>query len=225
MKTLSSFSDLKSVGAKLKEEAELRLEEKRRAAERAARRRQEASLFSSAMSDMGVRPLKKEERADTGKRRPQPIPHQSIAERKAVLHASVSDEVDTLVFLQSEDGRCYWREGLSPDICRKLRRGDWTVQNHLDLHGLRTDAAREAVLEFLRSSQKAGARCVRIVHGKGNGSPGHQPVLKKKVRRWLKQCGTVMAFAEAPEIDGGAGAVLVLLSASPRTLSTGAPHL
>lgn len=144
-------------------------------------------------------------------RNPHRFPRQTQAEHKAVLQASISDDVDPLTFLQSEDGRCFWRDGLPPDICKKLRRGDWTVQNHIDLHGLRVDPAREAVMQFLKASQKSGARCVRIVHGKGYGSEGGHSVLKEKVRRWLKQCDCVMAFAEAQEIDGGSGALIVLL--------------
>ena len=214
-KTFSSFADLMKAGKELKQQA-LELEaQRKREAEAANKRSKEAREFGRAMRDMGVEPLKAAaSRVEKGLKKCPPVPRQAIAERKAVLEASISDEVDTLIFLQSEDGLCYWREGLSPDLCKKLRRGDWTVQNHLDLHGLRTDPARLAVLEFLKSSQKAGARCVRIVHGKGNGSPDRQPVLKGKVRRWLKQCASVMAFAEAPEIDGGAGAVLVLLAGS-----------
>ena len=76
---------------------------------------------------------------------------------------------------------------------------------------LSVDPAREAVMQFLKASQKSGARCVRIVHGKGYGSEGGHSVLKEKVRRWLKQCDCVMAFAEAQEIDGGSGALIVLL--------------
>ena len=76
---------------------------------------------------------------------------------------------------------------------------------------LSVDPAREAVMQFLKASQKSGARCVRIVHGKGYGSEGGHSVLKEKVRRWLKQCDCVMAFAEAHEIDGGSGALIVLL--------------
>lgn len=218
-KTFSSFADLMKAGKALKQQA-LELEaQRKREAEAADKRSREAREFGRAMRDMGVEPLKgaaPRVEKEKGLKKSPPVPRQAIAERKAVLEASISDDVDTLIFLQSEDGLCYWREGLSPDLCRKLRRGDWTVQNHLDLHGLRTDPARLAVLEFLRSSQKAGARCVRIVHGKGNGSPDRQPVLKGKVRRWLKQCASVMAFAEAPEIDGGAGAVLVLLAAASK---------
>ena len=223
MTTINSFADLLKVGKELKKQAAAIEAEKKKAAEAADRRTREAREFSNAMRDMGVEPLAASPRADKGKKKLPPIPRQTIADRKAVLDESISDDVDTLIFLQSEDGLCYWREGLSPDLCRKLRRGEWTVQNHIDLHGLRSDPARSAVLDFLRSSQKQGARCVRIVHGKGYGSPDRQPVLKGKVRRWLKQCDSVMAFSEAPEIDGGAGAVLVLLAAAGKNPSGNKP--
>ena len=52
---------------------------------------------------------------------------------------------------------------------------------------------------------------MRIVHGKGLGSPGKQPVLKSKVQRWLVQKNEVQAFVQAPPVQGGAGALLVLL--------------
>ena len=217
MSTMNSFSDLKKIGKALKEQQQRREEEIRLAKARESKRQKEAELFQKAMKDMGVSRISHTERAADGKPKPNPLPRQTVADNKAVLASSLSDEVDSLIFLQSEDGLCFWREGLPPDICRKLRRGDWTVQNHIDLHGLRVDPARNAVMQFLKSSEKAGARCVRIVHGKGFGSVGHQPVLKDKVRRWLKQCGSVMAFAEAPEIDGGSGAVLVLLRGRPKT--------
>ena len=218
MTTINSFSGLKAVRKELAEKARLAEEERKQAAEEKARRSRGARYFYAEMAGMGVEPLragKLKGRAEVSSPKPAPIPRQSKEEHRAVLRASLSDEVDPLTFLQSEDGRCFWREGLSPDLCRKLRRGDWTVQNHIDLHGMRVDPAREAVFGFLKASQKAGARCVRIVHGKGYGSEGHQPVLKEKVRRWLKQCRCVMAFAEAPETDGGAGAVLVLLESVP----------
>ena len=211
MDTMHSFSDLKKIGKALKEQQQRREEEIRKAKALESKRQKEAGIFQKAMKDMGVSRIRTESRADGGKPKPGPFPKQTQADNKAVLASSLSDEVDSLIFLQSEDGLCYWREGLPPDICRKLRRGDWTVQNHIDLHGLRVDPARNAVMQFLKASEKAGARCVRIVHGKGFGSVDRQPVLKDKVRRWLKQCSCVMAFAEAPENDGGSGAVLVLL--------------
>ncbi|CPO65095.1 Probable DNA endonuclease SmrA [Bordetella pertussis] len=87
-----------------------------------------------------------------------------------------------------------------------------TARNpELDLHGLRVEQARHAVLSFLDECLEHGIRCVRIVHGKGYGSQGLEPVLKDKARTWLVQKADVLAFSEAPERGGGAGALLVLL--------------
>ena len=93
----------------------------------------------------------------------------------------------------------------------KLRRGKWSIQRQLDLHGLRSDDARDALAAFLRESCKQGVRCVRVVHGKGLGSPGKAPVLKNKVHGWLAQRSEVLAFVQARPLDGGAGALVVLL--------------
>ena len=87
------------------------------------------------------------------------------------------------------------------------------IKSQIDLHGLRTDEARTAVAEFLRDSVKQDHRCVRIIHGKGLGSVGKEPVLKDKVKRWLVQKDEVLAFCQAPPRDGGAGALLVILKA------------
>ena len=87
------------------------------------------------------------------------------------------------------------------------------MQEQLDLHGLRTDEAREAVGLFLRHAVRKGLRCVRIIHGKGLGSVNKEPVLKSKVRNWLVQKDEVMAFCQARAADGGSGALVVLLKA------------
>ncbi len=97
------------------------------------------------------------------------------------------------------------------DVIRKLRRGEWVPQDKVDLHGLRSDEAREALSEFLRRSVRNGVRCVRVIHGKGIGSPDKLPVLKGKVRSWLVQKEEVIAFVQAREALGGAGALMVLL--------------
>ena len=94
----------------------------------------------------------------------------------------------------------------------RLRRGQWTIQRQLDLHGLRRDAARDALAAFIRQAERDGLRCVRVVHGKGHGSPGREPVLKDKVKRWLVQKSQVIAFTQASAADGGHGALLVLLA-------------
>jgi DNA-nicking Smr family endonuclease len=96
-------------------------------------------------------------------------------------------------------------------VLNKLRRGTWAIQGQIDLHGLRRDEAREALSGFIRQSHQQGRRCVRVVHGKGHGSPGKAPVLKAKVQRWLAQRREVIAFAQAPGPQGGAGALVVLL--------------
>ncbi|MEG0445850.1 MAG: Smr/MutS family protein, partial [Comamonas sp.] len=86
------------------------------------------------------------------------------------------------------------------------------------LHGLRSDEAREALGQFIRLSHRTGIRCVRIVHGKGLGSPGRMPVLKSKVQRWLVQKKEVLAFVQARPAEGGAGALVVLLQPGKRQL-------
>ena len=86
-----------------------------------------------------------------------------------------------------------------------------SIQRQLDLHGLRVDEAREALGQFIRHAHKTGLRCVRVVHGKGLGSPGKSPVLKSRVQRWLVQKNEVLAFVQARPMDGGAGALVVLL--------------
>ncbi len=94
---------------------------------------------------------------------------------------------------------------------RKLRRGQWPVQDNLDLHGLASDAARRLLLEYLREATLHGLRCVCVIHGKGWQTGGGEGILKIRVRHWLTQCAEVLAFCEAPPNAGGGGAVRVLL--------------
>ena len=93
----------------------------------------------------------------------------------------------------------------------KLRRGQWTVQAELDLHGHDSDEAHDALADFLDEARGVGMRCVRVIHGKGMSSPNREPVLKGKVRRWLQRWDDVLAYCEAPRHAGGGGAVIVLL--------------
>jgi hypothetical protein len=98
-----------------------------------------------------------------------------------------------------------------PDVVARLRRGHWSIQRELDLHGLRREEARDELAAFMREAKLRGWRCLRVVHGKGLGSPGREPVLKGKVQRWLGQHGDVLAFTQASAPQGGAGALIVLL--------------
>ncbi len=185
----------------------------REAAER-ARREAAAHLFRQAVAD--VTPLPEAGRvAPERLGRAQPPPHARQRERdeQAVLREALSDDFDPVTLLDTDSELGYLRQGVAPDTLRRLRRGTWTVQADLDLHGLRREDARAALAEFVAEAARRGLRCLRVVHGKGLGSAGRQPVLKGKVRAWLAQKQEVIAFCTAPPAQGGAGALLVLLRA------------
>lgn len=181
----------------------------RAVAEAAERERRERSLFAHSVGP--VQPVLRGPRRQLQRVPPTPVPRQRQADEAAALAASLADEVDVDSLLDTDEALSFRRPGIGPDVVRKLRRGVWVLQAQCDLHGLRRDAARERVAAFLRESVAAGLRCVRVVHGKGNGSPGRAPVLKAKVRGWLVQSDAVIAFAQARAADGGNGALVVLL--------------
>lgn len=150
-----------------------------------------------------------------------PAPQPAPALRRANALGETATRADTgvsdggeITHLLSEGGTAFVRSDAAPDTARNLRRGQWRAGAELDLHGLRVEQARHALLSFLDECQEHGIRCVRIVHGKGYGSQGLEPVLKDKARTWLVQKNEVLAFSEAPEREGGAGALLVLLRQS-----------
>jgi DNA-nicking Smr family endonuclease len=111
------------------------------------------------------------------------------------------------------DALAFQRPGVRTQVVRRLRRGLIPIEDELDLHGLSQTAAREQLAEFLEYSRTAGRRCVRIIHGKGYRSGARGPVLKMAVDLWLRRHLDVMAFTSARAIDGGTGAVYVLLRA------------
>jgi DNA-nicking Smr family endonuclease len=161
-----------------------------------------------------VKPLPDKRLAHFKKEPPAPRPMQYQEDEKAVLIEAISDEFDVGTLLDVDDLLSFRRPGIGPDVTRKLRRGDWSIQRQLDLHGLRRDEAREQLSFFIREVHKQGIRCVRVVHGKGLGSPGKAPVLKSRVHSWLVQKQEVLAFVQAKPADGGGGALVVLLMAS-----------
>ncbi len=140
-------------------------------------------------------------------------PRQSRADERAALAESLGDAaLDASAEFEPEQS--YLRPGLRSDVLRKLRRRFWTIQAELDLHGHNRSEAHEALRAFVATSHQAGLRCVRVIHGKGHSSPGREPVLKGQVRRWLQRTDLVLAYCEPAAVDGGSGAVLVLLKAS-----------
>ncbi|MBL8362467.1 MAG: Smr/MutS family protein [Rubrivivax sp.] len=182
-------------------EAAARLERERRAAEERERR-----VFADA-----VGPVTKVQAHPRPPRvPPQPVPHQRQRDERAVL-AEAMQGVDPATLLRTDDALGFRRPEVGEEVLVRLRSGHWAIQGEIDLHGLRRDEAREQLAAFLRLAQRRGQRCLRVVHGKGNGSPGREPVLKGKVHRWLSQHAGVLAFAQAGANDGGAGALIVLL--------------
>jgi DNA-nicking Smr family endonuclease len=145
------------------------------------------------------------------KPRPPAAARQRERDEAAVMLEAISDEFDVQSLLDTDDALSYRGADIGPEVVRKLRRGVWAIQAQLDLHGLRREEARERLNRFVHDAKRAGLRCVRVIHGKGNGSPGREPVLKRKVQTWLVQKKEVIAFTQARASDGGNGALLVLL--------------
>ncbi len=164
--------------------------------------------FRDAVAD--VEPLAPRRRASP-RRAAAPVPRQTRRDERAALAESLAGPVSVDDALESGEELSFLREGYPRDTLRKLRRGHWTVEASLDLHGMNRDEAAAAVGEFLRHCAQRGQRCVRIVHGRGLGSPNREPVLKGKLRKWLPPRGDVLAFCQAPRVHGGGGAALVLL--------------
>jgi DNA-nicking Smr family endonuclease len=159
---------------------------------------------------LGVEPLPRSRRAVLRRARPAPFPRQTRLDERAALAESLGP-VSLDDALDSGEELSFIRNGYSRDALRKLRRGHWVVEDHLDLHGMNRLAAAVSVNEFLRGSMARRLRCVRIVHGKGLGSHNREPVLKGMLRKWLPRRAEVLAFSQAPAVHGGSGAVLVLL--------------
>ncbi len=145
---------------------------------------------------------------------PPAIPHQRGLDEAAALDESLYGPLLSDLFLEGGDEAAWRRDGISLRMLRDLRRGRWVVQASLDLHGHTRDEARAALATFLAECQVSAQRCIRIVHGKGQHSPGREPVLKHLVLSWLSRRREVLAFCQARPIDGGAGAVIVLLQAA-----------
>ena len=211
---IRDLKDLKAVRREL--QARDRLDAERLAALQAAaaQARAEKELFVRAVGRVVALPPKHRpgHKASVARARPAPVAAQLLRDEQAVMHEALSDEFDVETLLHIDETLSFRRTGIGPDVTRKLRQGDWSIQRHLDLHGLRRDAAREALAAFIREARKAGLRCVRVVHGKGLGSPGKAPVLKGRVQSWLVQKKEVLAFVQARPAQGGAGALVVLLA-------------
>ena len=166
------------------------------------------SLFREEVRD--VTPLRPVNHAVHHTRKLPLIPLQTLADEQQVLLDMLSDEYDPTE-LQPGDMLSYCRPGLQYKVFRKLRSGQYRVAAELDLHGLNARQAKQMLLQFLHYVHPGMGECVRIIHGKGNRSDYRGPVLKTKINHWLCQHDRVLAFHSARPVDGGTGAVYVLL--------------
>lgn len=188
-------------------------------------------LFTSAMD--GVVPLARGPHATIAGPPPATAHARPVSEEAETL-AALSDLVAGVARFDVTDTREYvegFVVGLDPRVVRRLRRGDFAWQAHLDLHGLTATEAHAAVDHFILDSFRAGRRCVLIVHGRGLNSKDRTPVLKERLKTWLAHgriAKVVLAFSTARPCDGGAGALYVLLRrerrARPIRVTEGAKH-
>jgi DNA-nicking Smr family endonuclease len=167
----------------------------------------DGSAFRDAMR--GIRRHAPSERAAPHRRLPAPEPRHSTADERAVI-AELLSGPDPDAF-ESGDTLSYRAPGVQEGVLRQLRRRNFRIDGELDLHGLNQVKARAAVVAFIAHCRDRDWRCVRIIHGKGNGSPNSGPVIKQRLDGWLRKVRDVMAFCSARPEDGGTGAVYVLL--------------
>ncbi len=174
-----------------------------------AREEETHSLFRAEVAD--VAPLGPHGRfLHPGGRLP-PIPLSSLRDAREAILESLTEPIRWDEGAETGEELSYVRPGLSRQVLRRLRRGEWIVQAELDLHGLTVALAKHELADFLLECQRQGIRCVRIVHGKGLRSPNREPVLKLHLRHWLARRQEVLAYVQARPADGGGGAVVALL--------------
>jgi len=169
----------------------------------------DAALFREAMRD--VKPIATRAKVLPTQRKPPARARFTAADRAMVLVESLQG-IGAGESTDTGDEISFRRMGVQDGVMRKLKRGEYRVEEVCDLHGLRADEAKAALREFLAEALAHNLRCVRIIHGKGKGSGPRGPVIKTAVNMILRKTGPVLAFTSARRVDGGTGAINVLLS-------------
>jgi DNA-nicking Smr family endonuclease len=166
---------------------------------------EDSDLFQQEVED--ATPLE-HDRVSPWKRRhpPRPLQHKQDDESENLRFDQYSEQE-----IETEEELAFSRPGVQKRLFQDLRRGRLEIDRELDLHGLTVRIARQTLELFFRDCRHRNFRCVRIIHGKGYGSEGQQPVLKQKLNLWLRQRDDVLAFCSATRRDGGTGAAYVLL--------------
>lgn len=160
----------------------------------------DADAFARAMAEENVVPLPSDSHRRVVTKTPISLPP---IENPAAGTAASDAEL--------ESGADFAADGVDRRELMKLKRGQYAAADRRDLHGMTADAASATVQQFLDISRRARHRCICIVHGRGLRSPGGVSVLRARVRAQLRSHPAVLAYADAPRTDGGAGAVYILL--------------
>ena len=216
MAGMKDFADLKGLRDRLQEEERVRAVEAAAREKRERIARERAVEFRGAME--GVKKMPESNRyvyrpVQEAMLREQPSKRVLTQEEDdaLVLQQSLSDLFDVDGLLDDDPTLSYAKEGVGPDILKKLRKRHWPIQDELDLHGMTVEAARGQLGDVVQRWVRRGMRCVRIIHGVGYGSRNGEPVLRSVVRSWLVQLDEVVAFCGAERAEGGHGAAIVLL--------------
>ena len=170
----------------------------------------EIELFRRSVGD--ITPVK-QDKVQRQPDQPAPIPKQRIADEAAVIK-EMADGFFDVEAMETGDELLYKRPGIQDKIFRKLRRGQFATSAELDLHGLTVDIARDSLAAFLKQCVIRNHRCVRIIHGKGLRSKQGRPTIKSLIGKWLQQRQEVLAYCSARQVDGGTGAIYLLLKNS-----------
>ena len=172
----------------------------------------DAEVFREAMA--GVRPLRPANVSEPAATPPGPHPRQSELDESRVVRELLDPKASDADDFETGEELLFLRPGHAPRLLRQLRRGVFSVSDSIDLHQLREPVARQVLVHFLAESVSRGRGCVRVVHGKGLRSRG-EPKLKRMTSHVLRRHPAVIAFASCRPVDGGTGAVLVLLRNRP----------
>ncbi|WP_428354184.1 Smr/MutS family protein [Methyloprofundus sp.] len=174
-------------------------------------KKQDSDLFLKTVGK--VMPIKSDKHSVVLTKKPPPYPKKKTS---LIADKLTLTPIEPINALQAEDTFSYSAPGLQKNVLKKMRRGHYGMDAELDLHGLTSAQAKRELVKFLHFCEQDGCRCIRIIHGKGYRSENNLPVLKNDLNIWLRQHQEVQAFCSAAQKDGGAGAVVVLLSLSSK---------
>lgn len=163
-------------------------------------------LFAQAID--GVVPIKTSEKAT--------LPRPKLkAKRPKAPHIEPIEphSFESVESVTAHQSLLFHKKGLRLQDLSRLRKGEFSIQARLDLHGDTEDVAQQRLLQFIQQAYLAKYRFALIIHGKGYNSDTDYPVLKNQVNQTLRGLPQIVAFCSAQQKDGGTGAVYVLLKA------------